>query len=456
MQSAAPGPARSRPPKALELGLIDELVATPRGPDPGRQDVDRRRNPRGGSAVGRQGLQDPRRHAVDAVAGGRTCRRSRPTCASSSRAPTTPRRTTSCPPPSRAPRSTSTPRWRSRAATSSTWSPARSSKNMIQAFFFDLSEVNGNARPPDDDRDVHADQGGRARRGHDGRRDRLRLRQGRASRSSSRTSRRRPPRRARATPRSCVDKAVEQGPLDARRRPTRCWPGSRPTADAADAQGARSRDRGGLRGSRRSRPQVFAEIEPYLADGALLGSNTSTLPITGLAGGRLPTGGLHRAALLQPRGQDAAARDHQGRADVSEETLYRALDVAKQIKKTPIVVNDSRGFFTSRVIGTFINEGIAMLLEGIPARVDRAGLLAGRLSGAGAAALRRAELQAHAQDPQGDTGGGRGRGRKRGQPHPADDRDRPDARRVRPRRPPRAAQASTSTRTASAPVCGRA
>ena len=51
----------------------------------------------------------------------------------------------------------------------------------------------------------------------------------------------------------------------------------------------------------------------------------------------------------------------------SEETLYRALDVAKLIKKTPIVVNDSRGFFTSRVIGTFINEGIAMLLEGIPA-----------------------------------------------------------------------------------------
>ncbi len=51
----------------------------------------------------------------------------------------------------------------------------------------------------------------------------------------------------------------------------------------------------------------------------------------------------------------------------NEETLYRALDLAKQIKKTPIVVNDSRGFFTSRVIGTFINEGIAMLLEGVPA-----------------------------------------------------------------------------------------
>jgi 3-hydroxyacyl-CoA dehydrogenase/enoyl-CoA hydratase/3-hydroxybutyryl-CoA epimerase len=53
--------------------------------------------------------------------------------------------------------------------------------------------------------------------------------------------------------------------------------------------------------------------------------------------------------------------------ETSEETVWRALDVAKLIKKTPIVVNDSRGFFTSRVIGTFINEGIAMLLEGVPA-----------------------------------------------------------------------------------------
>jgi 3-hydroxyacyl-CoA dehydrogenase/enoyl-CoA hydratase/3-hydroxybutyryl-CoA epimerase len=83
--------------------------------------------------------------------------------------------------------------------------------------------------------------------------------------------------------------------------------------------------------------EVMDEIQPYLADDALLGSNTSTLPITGLAG------------------------------NVSRPTVYRALDLAKLIKKTPIVVNDSRGFFTSRVIGTFINEGISMLTEGVPA-----------------------------------------------------------------------------------------
>jgi 3-hydroxyacyl-CoA dehydrogenase/enoyl-CoA hydratase/3-hydroxybutyryl-CoA epimerase len=62
----------------------------------------------------------------------------------------------------------------------------------------------------------------------------------------------------------------------------------------------------------------------------------------------------------------------------TEETLYRALDVAKQINKTPIVVNDSRGFFTSRVIGTFINEGVGMLLEGIaPASIEQASNQAG-------------------------------------------------------------------------------
>ena len=112
--------------------------------------------------------------------------------------------------------------------------------------------------------------------------------------------------------------------------------------------------------------QVFAEIEPYLAEGALLGSNTSTLPITGLAKGvSRPSEfiGLH---FFSPVDKMPLLEIIRGE-ETSEETLYRALDVAKQIKKTPIVVNDSRGFFTSRVIGTFINEGISMLLEGIPA-----------------------------------------------------------------------------------------
>jgi 3-hydroxyacyl-CoA dehydrogenase/enoyl-CoA hydratase/3-hydroxybutyryl-CoA epimerase len=112
--------------------------------------------------------------------------------------------------------------------------------------------------------------------------------------------------------------------------------------------------------------QVFKEIEPHLTPDALLGSNTSTLPITGLAenvGRPADFIGLHFFSPVDKMPLLEIIKGEQ----TSEETLYRALDVAKLIKKTPIVVNDSRGFFTSRVIGTFINEGIAMLLEGVPA-----------------------------------------------------------------------------------------
>jgi len=111
---------------------------------------------------------------------------------------------------------------------------------------------------------------------------------------------------------------------------------------------------------------VFAEIEPHLADGALIASNTSTLPITELAEGvSRPTDfiGLHFFSPVDKMPLLEIIKGEQ----TSEETLYRSLDVARKIKKTPIVVNDSRGFFTSRVIGTFINEGIAMLTEGVPA-----------------------------------------------------------------------------------------
>ena len=69
--------------------------------------------------------------------------------------------------------------------------------------------------------------------------------------------------------------------------------------------------------------------------------------------------------------------------ETSEETLARAFDFARQIGKTPIVVNDSRGFFTSRVIMTFINEAVAAIGEGVPAAsVEQAALQAGYPSGA--------------------------------------------------------------------------
>jgi 3-hydroxyacyl-CoA dehydrogenase/enoyl-CoA hydratase/3-hydroxybutyryl-CoA epimerase len=112
--------------------------------------------------------------------------------------------------------------------------------------------------------------------------------------------------------------------------------------------------------------EVMAEVQPHLAPDALLGSNTSTLPITGLAGNvSRPADfiGLHFFSPVDKMPLLEIIRGQQ----TSDDALYRALDLAKLINKTPIVVNDSRGFFTSRVIGTFINEGIAMLTEGVPA-----------------------------------------------------------------------------------------
>ena len=97
-----------------------------------------------------------------------------------------------------------------------------------------------------------------------------------------------------------------------------------------------------------------------------MGSNTSTLPITGLAEGvSVPESfiGLHFFSPVDKMPLLEVIRGEQ----TSEETVNRALDLAELINKTPIVVNDSRGFFTSRVIATFINEGISMLLEGVPA-----------------------------------------------------------------------------------------
>ena len=112
--------------------------------------------------------------------------------------------------------------------------------------------------------------------------------------------------------------------------------------------------------------QVWKEIEPHLSPDALLGSNTSTLPITGLAEYVSRPEDFIGIHFFSPVDKMPLVELIKGER-TSDEAIYRALDFVKQIKKTPIVVNDSRGFFTSRVIGTFINEGISMLAEGVPA-----------------------------------------------------------------------------------------
>ncbi len=132
----------------------------------------------------------------------------------------------------------------------------------------------------------------------------------------------------------------------------------------------------------RLKHQVLAEVEPVVAPDALLGSNTSTLPITILAEGvtrRQDFIGLHFFSPVDKLPLLEIIRGEQ----TSNSALARALDFARQIKKTPIVVRDSRGFFTSRVIGTFVNEALAMLGEGVhPATVEQATTQAGYPVGA--------------------------------------------------------------------------
>ncbi|MGH3778041.1 MAG: 3-hydroxyacyl-CoA dehydrogenase NAD-binding domain-containing protein [Pseudonocardiaceae bacterium] len=123
--------------------------------------------------------------------------------------------------------------------------------------------------------------------------------------------------------------------------------------------------------------KVFAEIVDVVDPQALLCSNTSTLPITDLASGvDRPADflGLH---FFSPVDKMPLVEIVRGR-QTSDAALAAAIDVVQQIRKTPIVVNDSRGFFTSRVIGTFLNEGVAMLAEGAPpASIEQATSQAG-------------------------------------------------------------------------------
>ena len=117
---------------------------------------------------------------------------------------------------------------------------------------------------------------------------------------------------------------------------------------------------------RELKAKVSAAAQRVVGADAVIASNTSTLPITGLATAVPDPAkfiGLH---FFSPVDKMALVEIIKG-AHTSDETLARGFDFVLQIKKTPIVVNDSRGFFTSRVFGTFTNEGIAMLGEGVAA-----------------------------------------------------------------------------------------
>ena len=253
-------------------------------------------------------------------------------------------------------------------------------KNMIQAFFFDLQAVNSGANRP---KGIEQRKVGKvavlgagmmgagiayscAQAGHRGR-PQGRLRRGR-----------RP--RARPTRRSCCAKAVARGrtteaearraagPHHPHRRPGRTSRAATPSSRRS-SRTPRSSTRSSRRSSTSSRPtRCCAPTPPPCRSPPWPRASSATGDFIG----------LH---FFSPVDKMPLVEIIKGER-TGDEALARAFDLVRQISKTPIVVNDSRGFFTSRVIGHFINEGVAMVGEGLEPGLRRAGRRPGRLPGA--------------------------------------------------------------------------
>lgn len=172
-----------------------------------------------------------------------------------------------------------------------------------------------------------------------------------------------------------LDKRVSQGRMTAEKR-DQVLALITATADAADLQGCDLIIEAVFE-NQELKAKVTQEAEQYLAEGGIFASNTSTLPITGLATASKDAKkfiGLH---FFSPVDKMLLVEIIKGK-QTSADTLAKAYDFVQQIAKTPIVVNDSRGFFTSRVFGTFIQEGMRLLAEGVhPAKIEMAALKAG-------------------------------------------------------------------------------
>jgi 3-hydroxyacyl-CoA dehydrogenase/enoyl-CoA hydratase/3-hydroxybutyryl-CoA epimerase len=122
---------------------------------------------------------------------------------------------------------------------------------------------------------------------------------------------------------------------------------------------------------------VTRKAEAVLPATAIYASNTSTLHISDLAKASVRPErfiGLH---FFSPVERMPLIEVISGK-DTSQETLAQALDLVGQLRMTPVLVNDSRGFYTSRVFQTFIHEGMKLLEEGVdPAIIENAGKIAG-------------------------------------------------------------------------------
>ncbi|WP_406301932.1 3-hydroxyacyl-CoA dehydrogenase NAD-binding domain-containing protein [Streptomyces sp. NBC_00885] len=248
------------------------------------------------------------------------------------------------------------------------------SKNMIQAFFFDLQAVNSGANRPGgiEPRPVRkvavlgAGMMGAgiayscARAGID-----VVLKDVTAEAAQQ----------GKAYSEALLDKALSRGRTTEAKRDA-LLARITPTADPADLAGCDAVIEAVFEDTA-LKHKVFQEIQDVIEPDALLCSNTSTLPITLLAEGVSRPADFIGLHFFSPVDKMPLVEIIKG-GRTGDEALARAFDLVRQINKTPIVVNDSRGFFTSRVIGQFINEGVAMVGEGVnPVSIEQAAAQAG-------------------------------------------------------------------------------
>ncbi|MBL0946623.1 3-hydroxyacyl-CoA dehydrogenase NAD-binding domain-containing protein [Brevundimonas sp.] len=125
--------------------------------------------------------------------------------------------------------------------------------------------------------------------------------------------------------------------------------------------------------NREIKADVTKRAEAQLEPGAIFGSNTSTLPITGLAEASVRPEDFIGIHFFSPVDKMMLVEIILGEK-TGKAAIAKSLDYVMKIKKTPIVVNDGRGFYTSRCFGTYVAEGMAMLEEGIsPVLIDNIG-----------------------------------------------------------------------------------
>ncbi|MEK9654361.1 MAG: 3-hydroxyacyl-CoA dehydrogenase NAD-binding domain-containing protein [Halieaceae bacterium] len=243
-------------------------------------------------------------------------------------------------------------------------------KNMINTFFFNLNQINGGASRPKDVPPQKTERVGVLGAGMMG--------QGIAYVSAMagievvlKDISIEAAEKGKAYSENLLNKRVERGRMSAEQA-QQILALIKPTADNADLDGCDLIIEAVFE-NMALKHEITKELEPHLAEGGVWGSNTSTLPITQLAEASSNADNFIGIHFFSPVDKMPLVEIIMGES-TSDLALAKAFDYTKQIRKTPIVVNDSLGFFTSRTFGTYLDEGVRLLTEGVhPIQIDNLG-----------------------------------------------------------------------------------